>query len=166
MQLRHLSPRRPVDKQHDRWRQRPSVSPSRKSKFSLSLHPAACLKNQCKGFASSHHEKRFFPLCAASLSQRINTVLFWPRSCQHPTLLICLAPAGSNGPGFAARPHFETSISHPRFLTQAASTLAVITQGVSVFICLPRLATISCSSACGHLNERPVTTSTGPFLGF
>ena len=68
--------------------------------------------------------------------------------------------------GCTALTSLETSISTPRVLTQPAWTLAVIAQSISVSLWLPRLTTILPSSVCGHLHERPVTVSTGPFLGF
>ena len=52
----------------NRWSQWQSVSPSRKSKVSLSLHPAACLKKQCKGLFFYQNDRRFISILPAHQS--------------------------------------------------------------------------------------------------
>jgi hypothetical protein len=86
-----------------------------------------------------------------------------------PRLLLALASAGSRSRRlFASRPephYLETSISTPRVLSHAASTLtlAVVTQSVSVSIWTTTLTTIPISLLCGQLRKGSSPCQQAPF---
>jgi hypothetical protein len=84
-----------------------------------------------------------------------------------PRLLLALASAGSRSRRlFASRPephYLETSISTPRVLSHAASTLTVVTQSVSVSIWTTTLTTILLPSFCGQLRKAASPCQQAPF---